>query len=78
MEPAVANRPHVSEPALALLTLLADGARDADELVRATGRPSPEVAAALIELELAGLVAAAAGVYRAFNPGRSPALLAPA
>jgi len=55
----------VSPPAWAALTLLADGARTADEVVRRSGRPSAEVAAALVELELAGLVYAADGVYRA-------------
>ena len=36
----------------------------ADELVRKTGRPSSEIAQALVELELAGSVAAFDGVYR--------------
>jgi DNA processing protein len=36
----------------------------ADELVRKTGRPSSEVAQTLVELELAGSVAAFDGVYR--------------
>ena len=36
----------------------------ADELVRKTGRPAAEIAQALVELELAGAVAAHAGVYR--------------
>ena len=36
----------------------------ADELVRKTGRPSSEIARALVELELAGSVAAFDGVYR--------------
>jgi DNA processing protein len=36
----------------------------ADELVRKTGRPSSEIAQALVELELAGAVAAFEGVYR--------------
>jgi DNA processing protein len=47
-----------------VLAAIDDGARTADELVRATGIGSAEVAAALTELELAGLVTAAAGVYR--------------
>jgi DNA processing protein len=37
----------------------------ADELVRRTGRPSSEIAQALVELELVGSVAAFDGVYRA-------------
>jgi len=36
----------------------------ADELVRKTGRPSSEIAQALVELELAGSVATFDGVYR--------------
>jgi len=37
----------------------------ADELVRLTGTPASAIARALVELELAGLVIAAEGVYRA-------------
>ena len=36
----------------------------ADELVRLTGTPAPEIARALVELEIAGRVSAADGVYR--------------
>jgi DNA processing protein len=56
--------PKVSEGAEAVLELLADGARDADELARLGKLPTAEVATALVELELAGLVTAAEGVYR--------------
>lgn len=53
-------------PAATLLQAVADaGAATADELVRATGLPSGEVAADLVELELSGLVTADDGVYRA-------------
>jgi DNA processing protein len=61
----------VSDAAAALLVLLGDGAAGADELARASGFSSAEVAAALVELELAGLAAQADGVYRSFSPGRS-------
>jgi DNA processing protein len=54
----------VSAAASAVLRLLADGARGADELTRKSGRASGEVAAALVELELAGLAAQSDGVYR--------------
>ncbi len=54
----------VSPAASAVLRLLADGARGTDELTRKAGRESGEVAAALVELELAGLAAQADGVYR--------------
>jgi len=54
----------VSELAGALLSILADGALGADELVRLSARTSGEVAAALVELELAGLASAGEGLYR--------------
>jgi DNA processing protein len=54
----------VSPAAAQLLELLADSPRGADELARACGRTSAEVAAVLVELELAGLVAGGDGVYR--------------
>jgi DNA processing protein len=64
----LASRPRpgtaVSPAATAVLRLLADGARGTDELTRKSGRESGEVAAALVELELAGLAAGADGVYR--------------
>ena len=44
--------------------MLADAPRAADELVHLTGRTSSEVASALVELELAGLVHEADGTYR--------------
>jgi DNA processing protein len=43
---------------------LRDGARAADELARAVGLESAELATALVELELAGLATSADGVYR--------------
>jgi DNA processing protein len=67
----------ISAGAAVLLDRLADGARDADELARLTGRPSAEIAAILVELELVGLVAEADGLYRV-NPGRIPVLREPA
>jgi predicted Rossmann fold nucleotide-binding protein DprA/Smf involved in DNA uptake len=48
-----------------VLRLLADEPQEADRLTRASGCASGEVGAALVELELAGLVASADGVYRA-------------
>jgi DNA processing protein len=50
--------------AAAALAALDRGAATADQISRATGLEAGAVAAALIELELAGLVEAAAGVYR--------------
>jgi DNA processing protein len=49
----------------ALLERLRDGPATADELARATGRGAGELAVLLSELELAGLVTEADGVYRA-------------
>jgi DNA processing protein len=68
----------VSDAAAALLALLGDGARGVDELTRAARLSSSEVAAALVELELAGLATQANGVYRSFNPGRSQVARTPA
>ena len=60
--------PGGSEPtgpaAAAALAALDRGAATADQISRATGLEAGAVAAALVELELAGLVEAAAGVYR--------------
>ena len=71
MEPApAACTPVVTEPARRLAELLADGPRPSDELVRVSGLSAGEVAAALVELELAGIAAEADGVYRA--TGRVP------
>jgi DNA processing protein len=67
LERPAAHLAAVSEAATEILALLADAARDADELVRLSGRTSGEVAAALVELELAGLVAAGEGVYRCLS-----------
>ncbi len=51
--------------ASAALAALQDGAATADQVIRATGLEPAAVSAALVELELAGLVEARAGVYRA-------------
>jgi DNA processing protein len=56
--------PPVSPAAGALLAALGEGARGADELVRSSGCTSAEIAAALVELELAGLVSQGDGLYR--------------
>ena len=54
----------VSERAAGVLARLADASAGIDELSRRTGLAAGAVAAALSELELAGLVAHAGGVYR--------------
>jgi DNA processing protein len=63
----------LSAGARALLAPLSETARTLDELGRLTGLESPAMAAALTELELAGLVAAADGVYRSATGGRNMA-----
>ena len=55
----------VEGAAAALLALLRDAPAGADELARRSGLDAGEVARALVELELAGLAAAADGHYRA-------------
>jgi len=65
VEPKAPAGRSVSSAAEAVLALVSDGVRDPDALVRASGCSSGDVAAALVELELAGLVATADGEYRA-------------
>ena len=69
LEPAAAPRAEVTDGAGRVLALLADAPRGQDELVRASGLAASAVAAALVELELAGLAVEAEGVYR---PARVP------
>jgi DNA processing protein len=65
IDPAVQPTPLTPDgPASAALIALAERALTADEVARATGLPAATVAAALTELELAGLVEARAGVFR--------------
>jgi DNA processing protein len=61
-EPAV---PELGAAAKALFERLREGALTADELVRASGVEAAQASAALLELELARLVALEDGVYRA-------------
>jgi DNA processing protein len=60
--------PALGVEATAALARLADGAASADELARVTGLGPGPLAAALAELELAGLVAEADGCYRVVMP----------
>jgi len=72
VEPAPQALPDgLSGESLAVLERLSDGARTLDELVRATEIDPAGLAAVLTELELAGLIAVAEGVYRRAT-GRSP------
>jgi len=73
---AASQRPRASAvgaSAAAVLERLTDGAASADELGRATGLEPGQLAAALAELELAGLVVEADGRYRGVvRPGQWP------
>jgi DNA processing protein len=63
----VVERPAPEEPegdAARLLAALRDAPATADELVHATGLPAADIASLLVELELAGRVAAGDGLYR--------------
>jgi DNA processing protein len=64
LEQVEAPTPELSEPAAQVLACVRDAALGADELARATELDASALAAALSELEVAGLVAEAAGVYR--------------
>jgi DNA processing protein len=73
-EPPVAVPTSLSPEAENVWNALGAGAMTLDEISRAAGIGAAEVAVALTELELAGLVAGAEGVYRARipPPGRGP------
>jgi DNA processing protein len=64
IEAAARVEAQVGPAAATVLARVGDGAAGADELARATGLGAGELAAALTELELAGLVAEEEGVYR--------------
>jgi DNA processing protein len=68
LEPARPEPAPVGGVAQVILERLQEEPRGADALGRATGLGAGEVAAALAELELAGLVTADAGVYRGVMP----------
>jgi DNA processing protein len=61
IEPPATAAPSSGHPLLEFMPATAD------ELVRISGRPAAEVAAALVELELAQVVAEGDGVYRALT-----------
>jgi DNA processing protein len=65
------QRTHVPEGVAAtVVAALKDGAATADELSRATGLSSAELAAALVTLELEGLASSDDGLYRATTIAR--------
>jgi DNA processing protein len=74
LEPAAPSAgPEVSAAARDVLALLAGGLQGVDELVARSALAAADVAAALVELELAGLVGQTDGVYRPLaTPGVAP------
>jgi DNA processing protein len=62
--PPPPEAPALSGPAARVRAVVADAPAAADELIRRTGLAAGELAAALAELELLGLVAQADGLYR--------------
>ncbi len=66
--PGPASPPELGETAGAVLVRLRDGAVSADELARTIPLEPGPLAAALAELELAGVVAEAEGLYREVRP----------
>jgi DNA processing protein len=63
-----AQPPTLGETATRVLARLAESSATADELTRVTGLDAGPLAAALTELELAGLVGEADGRYRGVRP----------
>jgi DNA processing protein len=68
LEAAEPDAPQLGPTARAVLERVQDEPRGADAIGRVTGLDAGEVAAALAELELAGLVAESAGLYRGVRP----------
>jgi DNA processing protein len=68
IDPVPPERPDVSETAAAVLSALADGSASIDELIRRTTLEAGVLAAAVAELELAGLVVSGDGLYREVMP----------
>jgi DNA processing protein len=68
LEAARTEAPELSPAAVTVLERVEEEPRGADAIGRATGLGAGEVAGALAELELAGLVTEAAGVYRGVRP----------
>ena len=68
LEAAQPDTPELGTTAQSVLEWVQEEARGADAIGRITGLGAGDVAAALAELELAGLVAESAGVYRGVMP----------
>jgi DNA processing protein len=72
LSPAPRADAQVGPAAALVLTRLSDSPGRADALARSTGLEAGALAAALAELELAGLVAEGDGLYRALDLARPP------
>jgi DNA processing protein len=68
LEAAEPDAPELGPTARSVLERVQEEPRGADAIGRATGLDAGEVAAALAELELAGLVTESAGLYRGVRP----------
>jgi DNA processing protein len=68
LEAAKPDAPELGPTARTVLERVQEEPRGADAIGRVTGLDAGEVAAALAELELAGLVAESAGLYRGVRP----------
>src|SRR5207302_7904248 len=68
LEAVAPEAPDLSPVARTVLERVQDEPRGADAIGRSTGLGAGEVAVALAELELAGLVSESAGVYRGVRP----------
>jgi DNA processing protein len=68
VEPPSVALPELGGSATRVLAVLSDEAAGVDQLVRGTGLDAAAVATALAELELAGAVAEAEGLYRGVRP----------
>jgi DNA processing protein len=64
VEPRPAAAPPIGDEAAAVLSLVAQGPTGVDELAQRSGLAAGLLASALVELELAGLVSEADGIYR--------------
>jgi len=77
--PSSPSRAKALSPAVGrVLPAIHDSPGSVDELARSAGLDSAAAAAALVELELEGLVVSADGIYRAVTPGRNQDGRAPA
>jgi DNA processing protein len=68
LAPPEAPRPELGADAATVLELLREGPASADALTRASGLDAGAVGAALVELELAGVVVESAGLFRGVMP----------